>query len=103
MHGLGNISIKEKQVKITENIIYSTSTKKKDFRVVLVIDEYTLHASNAIKFSFISSVTYCLFSRGKLGGYYFASAILQIAYRIFFGDALQEPLQRPLCVVSIYF
>jgi hypothetical protein len=44
------ISIKDKQVKNTENVIYSTSTsstmKEEDFRVPLVMVEYTLHASN---------------------------------------------------------
>jgi hypothetical protein len=50
----GNIiSIKEKQVKITENVIYSTSTsstmKEEDFRVLLVMDEYALHASSVLK------------------------------------------------------
>ena len=63
MYGYGNIiSIMEKQVKITENVIYSTSTsstkKEEDFRVLLVMDEYTLHASNILKLSFISSVPY---------------------------------------------
>jgi hypothetical protein len=47
----GNIiSIKEIQVKITENVTYSTSTsstmKEEDFRVLVIIHEYTLHASN---------------------------------------------------------
>jgi hypothetical protein len=29
--------------------------KEEDFRVLLVIDEYTLHASNILKLSFISN------------------------------------------------
>ena len=54
MYVYGNIiSIKEKQVKITENVIYFTSTslpkKEEDFRVQLVMDEYTMHASNVLK------------------------------------------------------
>jgi hypothetical protein len=57
----GNIiSIKEKQVKITENFTYSaftSSTKEEeDFRVLLVMDEYTLLASNVLLLSFISKV-----------------------------------------------
>ena len=44
------ISTKEKQVPITENIVYSTSTsstkEEEDFGVLLIMDEYTLHASN---------------------------------------------------------
>jgi hypothetical protein len=44
------ISIKDKRVKNTENVIYSTSTMKEEaFRVLLVMDEYTLHASNISK------------------------------------------------------
>jgi hypothetical protein len=50
MYGYENTSIKEKQVKITENVIYSTSTsftkEEEVLRVLLVKDEYTLHASN---------------------------------------------------------
>jgi hypothetical protein len=50
----GNIiSIKEKQVKISENVIYSTSTSstmKEDFEVLLVIDEYTLQVSRITPF-----------------------------------------------------
>ena len=57
----GNIiSMKEKLVKVTENVIYSTSTsstmKEEDFRLLLVMDEYTLHASNVLKLTFIASV-----------------------------------------------
>jgi hypothetical protein len=60
MYGYGNIiSIREKQLKITANIIYSTSTsttkEKEDFRLPLVIDEYSAHASNVLKLSFILS------------------------------------------------
>jgi hypothetical protein len=42
--------MKKNQVKITENFIYSTFTsftkEEEDFKVLLVIDKYTLHASN---------------------------------------------------------
>ena len=88
VHGYSNItSIKEKQVKITENVIYSTSTsstkEEEDFRVLLVMDEYTLHASNVLKLSFISSVPNYPVLRGNSGRFYFASGALQIAYGIF--------------------
>jgi hypothetical protein len=71
MYGYGNIiSIEEKWVKITENVIYSTSASTKeeeDIRVLLVRDEYTLHASNIVQLSFISSVQYFPISRGNSG------------------------------------
>ena len=72
MYGYGNIiSIKEKQVQITENVIYSTSTsstkEEEDFRVLLVMDEYTLHASNVSKLSFNSSAPNYPVPRGNLG------------------------------------
>jgi hypothetical protein len=59
MYGYGNIiSINEKQVKITADVIYSTSTsstkEKEDFRLQLVIDGYALHASNVLKPSLIT-------------------------------------------------
>jgi hypothetical protein len=77
--------MKKNQVKITENIIYSTFTsstkEEEDFRVLL-IDKYTLHASNILKLSFISSVSYYLIPRVSSGGFYFASGTLQIAYGI---------------------
>jgi hypothetical protein len=87
MYGQGNISIKEKLVKFTENVVYSTSTsstkEEEDFRVLLVMDEHTLHASNILKLSFISSVPYYPVTRVGSGGFYLASGILQTAYGIF--------------------
>jgi hypothetical protein len=54
-------------VKITENVIYSTFTsstkEEEDYRVLLVIDEYTLHDSNILKLSFMLSVPYYPVSR----------------------------------------
>jgi hypothetical protein len=60
----------EKQVKNIENFIYSTPTsstmKEEDFRVLLVTDENTLHASNVLKLSFISSVLDYPVPRGRV-------------------------------------
>jgi RNA binding exosome subunit len=59
MYGYGNIiSIIDKQVKNKENVNYSTSefstkVEKDNSRVMLVMDKYTLHASNSLKLSFI--------------------------------------------------
>jgi hypothetical protein len=68
-----NISIKEKQEKISENVINSTctsSTKEEEdfthFSVLLVMDKYTLHASNILKLNFISSVPDYLVPRSTL-------------------------------------
>ena len=52
-------------------VIYSTSTsstkEEEDFRVLLVMDEYTLHASNVLKLGFISGVPNYPVPRGNLG------------------------------------
>jgi hypothetical protein len=57
MYGYGNIlSIKEKQVKFTENVIYSTSTsstkEEEDFKALLVMDEYTSACFKHFKIGF---------------------------------------------------
>jgi hypothetical protein len=67
----------------------SSTKEKEDFGLLLVIDEYTLHASNVLKLSFISSVLDYLVPRCKSGRFYFASCTLQIAYGIF--------LEMPYC------
>jgi hypothetical protein len=91
------ISIKDKQVKSPENVIYSTSsTRAEDFRVLLVMDEYTLHASNILKLSFISSVLVYLVSRGNSGQFYFACGTLRIAYGIFLKNPFDSPSQRAI-------
>jgi hypothetical protein len=97
MYGYGNISMKKKQVKITENVIYFTSTSTKeeeDFRVLLVLDEYSLHASNILKFSFISSVPDYHILRSNLRRFYFASGTLWIAYEIFSVMPLDSDLKE---------
>jgi hypothetical protein len=93
MNGYGNISIKNEQVKVAEFVIYSTSTsstkREEDFRVLLVMDEYTFHVSNVLKLGFISNVPYCPIPRGNLGGFYFVSGTVLIEYGVFFKDAIQ--------------
>jgi hypothetical protein len=96
MNEYGDItSIKDKQTNNTENVIYSTFTsckmKEEDFRVLLVMDEYTQHASNILKLSFISSVLDYPVSRGNSGRFYLASGTSHIAYGLF----LKMPFDSP--------
>jgi ketopantoate hydroxymethyltransferase len=72
MYGYGKIiSVKERQVQITEFTIYyasiSSTKEEEDLRVLLVVDEYTQHASNILKLSFISHVLDNPISRGNSG------------------------------------
>jgi hypothetical protein len=57
--------------------------KEEDFRVLLVMDEHTLHASNILKSSFISSVPDYPVPRDNSGYFYFTSDTLLIAYGIY--------------------
>jgi hypothetical protein len=59
----------------------SSSKDKEDFGVMLIMDEFTLHASNVLVLGFISIDPNYLIPNGNLGGFYFLSCTLPIAYR----------------------